>query len=211
MSRKPSSKSRKILKIALSLLIIVILFGGIFLGIDYSKYKYGKRSHFFGTLNTYEQNQTLRIGSIDLKFTSVKTTQYDGRILLEKEKKCLAEQDPIFSISALLNSLCRKYAPENETDALNYAKNYKQIEIGFSYNNISDKPVKFSTQNYDLLLNTPKYNYFRECNYQWSENLIKGSPQTSCIRADIAKSYNGPLNLEITLNGVSKRIVITKY
>jgi len=192
--------------IGIFLLIVVV---GIVVGLDYRNYKNGSRSHFFGTLDSYTRKQTLHLYDLDLKVTAVKVTPYDVTDFVAKTQTCINKAIGQDSFGFNLNKdLCETNFKPESGSASEFAQNYKKIEVDFSYNNISNQPINFDTRNYDLISNTQKYNYFRECNYQWSETLIKGSPQTSCVREDVSKEYSGPFNLEIKLYGKTKQIVI---
>ena len=195
--------------------LILALIGGTLTLLDFSNYKHGGRSRFFGTLDTYNQNQTLHLYNLNLKVTEIKVNQYDEAKLVADEQRCISIASGYHSIFGSsfdfsLNHirLCEsRYTPENDASA--FAQKYQQVVVGFYYENLSNQSFDFNDHNFQLLANTGLYNEMK-CPLQ-TERTIKGSGLGSCVVEDISKSYSGPLNLEVKLYGKTKRIVINKY
>lgn len=210
----------RVVKVLIYIVLVLAIFIGIFLVSDYINFKHGNRSHLFGTLDTYSQNQTLHLYNLDLKVTSVKVVPYDEAKLVAEEQSCINKfyAKPVQNFGSgiiLWNSRfpsekpdCEgSYAPEY--NASDFAQKYQQVVVGFYYLNVSNQSFDFNDSNFKLLANTGLYNEGK-CPFQ-TEHVIKGSGLGSCVVEDISKRYSGPLNLEVKLYGKTKVIVINKY
>ncbi len=182
------ARSHKLLKQILfipSLLIIVL---GILASFDFLDYKHGNRSHLFGTLDTYTQNQTLKFSDFDIWVTEVERWDYCG--------KNIADFDSSAYVSIFSNSTAWPSGIEPK----------KNLAIHFFYKNVSTKVVSLNGYRFKPVASSKIYEKDR--------NIIGGDvlPDASIygdISFGITKDYYGPLSLVITKDGKKKNIQLS--
>lgn len=226
---KNASKS-KILKVNYTVCIVILVIiveVGLLLLFDYISYRDGHHSHFFGTLNTYSQNQTLHNGNLDVKASNLKLLTYNKDDLVATENSCLSAADKStkvflskfpdanpYNAYGNFDSLCGNKLNDKNITANEFANSYKLVEIPFVYQNIGNTPIRLKQDNFRIEANTSIYNLndAPNCHDIFDGSFIKGSPLESCLHADIDKNYVGPLALTVTINGKTKQITfnITK-
>lgn len=77
-----ASAAKKIVITVAAVLLVASLAAGAFILTDYLRFKHGDRSHFFGTLSVYKQNQTLHFNDFDVWVTQVERRDYPATDLI---------------------------------------------------------------------------------------------------------------------------------
>lgn len=212
---------RKRVKYILIVFFIAAITSGIFLSVDYSSYMLGNRSQLFGTLDNYNQNQTLEFDSLNLKVTKLTTNAYpapsppartDCTELFVHQPSLIPGVIPFFDGGEVYSKCQQKLGDYNRT--LQHYKDDNNLIVNYSYANVASKPLDLANYKINLIANTPlgqlanlNYDEFRKpCDDFPTSTLLKSNPLEGCITSDIPKSYRGPLVLSVTRNGHQKVI-----
>jgi hypothetical protein len=194
------------LRITLIVLLLIVIAGFIFVGLEYKNYKSGNRSLWFGTLNNYQQNQTLKFGNLNLKATSVSLKPYPAPTV-NPPTSCLAVE-PSGSIIDDEASLDANYACTQSQNTYSYDmllhKQDNALVVQYTYSNVGNLPLNVGTYKISLLANT-SINDDYNCSAPGS-SLLKGSSENDCLSGDISKTYKGPLSLIVSQGKEEKEI-----
>src|ERR1035437_3032787 len=181
-------KSHKVLKIIGLALLLIIVIAVVLVGFDYKSYKGRDRSHLFGTLYNYTQNQTLKFGSLNLKVTSVTLSPYPN---------------PGPAPPPCIKTWGCGCGYQN---SLNQYQSSNILKVSYQYSNVSNHPLDMSAYVFRLIGNTPLNNN-GGCDIP-SGAILKSSPLIGCISNDISNTYHGPLSLVVTSGNKEKTITI---
>jgi hypothetical protein len=220
-------KSHKLFKKLGLVLLAMIVICGVLVGVDYINYKDGNRSHLFGTLDNYKQNQTLKFGDLDLKVTSVSLKPYSNPTapsVTNCDALSNSDPNPLIGVSgAVINDpyfsprgICQSHLSEYN-DALSYIKSNKSLVVTFNYNNVSNRTLNLSHYKAKIIINTPAAvspnstidGLRPSCSGLPDSQLLNGSIQQACLAEDISNKYHEPLVLSVTSQGKEKDISIS--
>lgn len=201
------------LKIIVIILLVIVIIAGLIIGFDYKTYKDGNRSYLFGTLNSYNQNQTLRFGDLDLKVSNVELKLYPKPTKpIQSDCSGLVDRMTIRGEQVETPTVAQ-YACEQELIkypiVLSHYESKNELTIKFEYSNIADQPLNLTDFKIKAIANTsldPYISPVTACSGMRQAVFLKGNTETECISMDVDKGYTGPLALSVTRDGKEKNI-----
>jgi hypothetical protein len=207
---KPKHKHasiHKLLKIILAVVITVAVIVGIVIGFDYINYTNGNRSMFFGTLDRYKQNQTLKFGSLNLKVDSVALKAYP---LPTPPPDCSKLTPQIANGGRIAwNVADCQFSQGLYLKNVAHAKSKNELIVTIQYSNVADQALNLSDFKLNLTADTTldsNDNDSSPCSGMRQAQFLKGYTETECISMDIDKGYSGPLALSVARGGKEKDI-----
>jgi hypothetical protein len=208
MTRK--AKFKRTLKIIGLVLLVIIVIAGIFVGLDYKTYKDGSRSMFFGTLDRYMQNQTLKFGNLNMKVNSVALKAYP---LPTPPPDCSKLTPQIANGGRIAwNVADCQFSQGLYLKDVAHAKSKNELIVTIQYSNVADQALNLSDFKLNLTADTTldsNDNDSSPCSGMRHAQFLKGYTETECISMDIDKGYSGPLALSVARGGKEKDISLT--
>lgn len=172
-------------------LTILAMIAGVVIVSNYFNYKHGNRSHLFGTLDTYSQNQTLKFDDFDIWVSEVERWDFCG--------KNIADFDPkAYQVVINPNDL---FSTNNPPVWPNGPR--KNLAIHFFYKNTATKVVSLNPYYFKPVANTQ---IFEKDRHIRSGDMLPGSVTYANISFSMAKDYQGPLRLVVTKGSKKKSI-----
>jgi len=206
---KKLHKTLKIISIALSLIILIVI---LITGIDYTYYKLGNRSFIFNTLDNYRQDQILKFGNLDLKVNEVILKAYpEPTAPIQTDCSLISESTEEGFWNGLSKYRC-EYALSKYPEDFSHYKAKSELIVEFEYSNISDQPINLADYSVKLIANTSLEIYgspVTKCTGMSKLVFLNGYTEKECLSMDIDKGYNGPLALSVTRGGKEKIINLT--
>jgi len=207
--KKKRGKNHQYLYISIFLAICI----SIFIFTDYYHYEHGNKSIFFGTIDTYKQNQTMHFNMFDIWVTQVERRDYPPVILIHCTDLPLKPigyiptnglNIPGFTEPNKWQQDCYSYY-KSDSNYSEYIKStsLKNLIVHFYYKNTSNNVASLNGYNFKLIANTK----ITEKDRKITGGYVLPKSQTYAnISIDIDKNYNGQLNLLVTNNNVAKSI-----
>lgn len=196
-------------RIILGSILSIIVVSGLFIGVDYHAYKIGNRSHLFSTLNNYQQNQTLKFGSLNLKVTSITLKPYP------KPNYVPPASCPSTFSAAPTSILSNEIAVDTQVQCAQRQNSYaadidahqhkNNLTVNYSYANVGNLSLNTSKYKLKLVANTGLTTNY-DCAVSLSGQILKGSTETGCLSTTLSNVYHGPIKLVVTQGSKEKDI-----